>query len=627
MRTYIFEALKQLQPCEEEVKHVLKTFIGASNILCSSVGVTNDDEDEGCDNETTENGQSEDQAHPGSSPGVDSLKEDIGEVLTGKVKRRRTTGQKDCRRARNSSWEDLLGLHGVDWDDDESDDDDWSPVSALNLRPHWFCINCTMSNSEDVVLCWKCGERIKSEILTRGHLSSPTEPAPFPPSTQAGPDVGLRRDTPGALNTSSGCSSEHTADTLKSGKTLLGVDERMLLHYETQMKSHPHPERPDRLRAIIAGLASEGLYPGRCVLLPPREATRTELRKVHSEAHVDAVEVTCKEDLSYFTSDTYANKDSSLAARLAAGICADLATAIVRGEAQNGFALVRPPGHHAEQVNVMGFCLHNNAGVAAKAAQEAGAKKVLIVDWDVHHGNGTQDIFDEDPTVLYISLHRHEAGTFYPGSGAASEVGVGSGKGTSVNIPWICSGIGDRDYIYAFLHIVLPIAKQFAPEMTIISAGFDAARGDPLGGCEVTPFGYAQMTSLLSSLSGGKMLVVLEGGYNLRSISASAAAVIKVLLGDDPGPLPENIQPTEPGALSMFDVFAIQSQYWPDLQIPLSVQNLAQMASRRQGKGKRRSRRTYVGGPVWWKWGRRRVVYYLWQEASFRKTKWSQRCR
>ncbi|BBM99274.1 protein MpHDAC3 [Marchantia polymorpha subsp. ruderalis] len=558
----------------------------------------------------------------GSYPGALTLEEDIGEVLAGKVKRRRTLGKRDRQRARKSSWEDLLGMNDADWDD-ESDDDDWSPISALKLRPHWFCINCTMPNSENLQLCSKCGENVKSDILSRGHLSSPLDPARSPSSTEPTANHELSKDSsPGSLGTSSACSSDHTTETSKSGKTVLGFDERMLLHYETHMKSHPHPERPDRLRVIIAGLTAEGLYPGRCVSLPAREVTRSELEKVHSEAHVDAVEVTCNKDLSYFTTDTYANKDSSLAARLAAGICADLAKAIVHGEAQNGFALVRPPGHHAEEVNVMGFCLHNNAGVAAKAAQAAGAKKVLIVDWDVHHGNGTQDIFDDDPTVLYVSLHRHEGGTFYPGTGAATEVGVGNGEGSSVNIPWMCSGIGDNDYIYAFLHIVLPIAKQFAPDMTIISAGFDAARGDPLGGCEVTPSGYAHMTSLLSSLSGGKMLVVLEGGYNLRSISASATAVIKVLLGDNPGPLPDNLQPTEAGALSMFDVFAVQSQYWPCLQIPLFVQHLARISSRGHRKGKRINRKPYVGGPVWWKWGRRRVVYYLWQEAGFRRNKW-----
>eukprot|EP00494_Astrolonche_serrata_P002136 UN02142 len=149
----------------------------------------------------------------------------------------------------------------------------------------------------------------------------------------------------------------------------------------------------------------------------------------------------------------------------------------------------------------MGFCLHNNAAVAALAAQKAGAKKVLIVDWDVHHGNGTQEIFEGNKSVLYISLHRHEDGSFYPGTGAADEVGVLDGKGFSVNIPWSCGGVGDNDYIFAFQHVVLPIATEFAPDITIISAGFDAARGDPLGCCDVTPAGYSQMTSMLTACS------------------------------------------------------------------------------------------------------------------------------
>ena len=186
-------------------------------------------------------------------------------------------------------------------------------------------------------------------------------------------------------------------------KTAIGFDERMLLHEET---GKSHPERPDRLRAIMGGLQASGLLSGGCFSIPAREATQAELELVHNADHISVVQATEGKDLSYFTPDTYANKHSALAARLAAGICADLASSIMTGKAHNGFAVVRPPGHHAEQETVMGFCLHNNACVAARAAQVAGAKKVLIVDWDVHHGNGTQEIFEKDPSVLYISLHR-----------------------------------------------------------------------------------------------------------------------------------------------------------------------------------------------------------------------------
>ncbi|KAH9325570.1 hypothetical protein KI387_005748, partial [Taxus chinensis] len=345
-------------------------------------------------------------------------------------------------------------------------------------------------------------------------------------------------------------------------RTAIGFDERMMLHSEIKMKSHPHPERPDRLRAIVASLTATGLFPGKCFPIPAREATCEELAMIHTLEHVNAVELTSRKCSSYFTPDTYANRHSALAARLAAGICADLATTIMTGQAQNGFALVRPPGHHAGVRDSMGFCLHNNAAIAVSAARAAGAKKVLIVDWDVHHGNGTQEIFDSDKSVLYISLHRHEGGRFYPGSGAASEVGSSGGEGYSVNIPWKRGGVGDNDYNFAFQHAVLPIANQFAPDFTIISAGFDAAKGDPLGCCEVTPVGFANMTQMLIGLSKGKMLVILEGGYNLQSISSSATAVVKVLLGDDTEPLPQDIQPSKSGLKTLLEVLEIQSKYW-----------------------------------------------------------------
>ncbi|KAF2298791.1 hypothetical protein GH714_027835 [Hevea brasiliensis] len=300
------------------------------------------------------------------------------------------------------------------------------------------------------------------------------------------------------------------------------------------MKSHPHPERPDRLRAIAASLATAGIFPGRCYPIPAREITQQELQMVHSLEHVQAVELTSRIFSSYFTPDTYANEHSACAARLAAGLCADLASAIFSGPAKNGFALVRPPGHHAGIKQAMGFCLHNNAAIAALAAQVAGAKKVLIVDWDVHHGNGTQEIFEQNKSVLYISLHRHEGGKFYPGTGAVNEIGTE--------------------------------AAEFAPDFTIISAGFDAARGDPLGCCDVTPAGYAQMTHMLYTICRGKLLVILEGGYNLRSISSSATAVIKVLLGESSEFELGNTVPSKAGLQTVLEVLKIQMHHWSSLE-------------------------------------------------------------
>ncbi|XP_050237030.1 histone deacetylase 15 isoform X2 [Mercurialis annua] len=398
------------------------------------------------------------------------------------------------------------------------------------------------------------------------------------------------------------CSSAHT---------VVGFDEKMLLHSEVEMKSHPHPERPDRLRAIAASLATAGIYPGRCHPISAREITQQELQMVHSLEHIQDVEFTSHIFSSYFTPDTYANEHSAHAARLAAGLCADLASAIFSGRAKNGFALVRPPGHHAGVRQAMGFCLHNNAAVAALAAQVAGAKKVLIVDWDVHHGNGTQEIFEQNKSVLYVSLHRHEGGKFYPGTGAADEVGTNGAEGYCANVPWSCGGVGDNDYIFAFQHIVLPIAAEFAPDFTIISAGFDAARGDPLGRCDVTPAGYAKMTDMLYTICSGKLLVILEGGYNLRSISSSATAVIKVLLGERTANELENVIPSKAGLQTVLEVLKIQMNFWPSLgSIYKKLQSqwgpTGSQNNKEQIKKKRR-----IDAPLWWKWGRKSLLYHF----------------
>ncbi|GFS40749.1 histone deacetylase 15 [Actinidia rufa] len=306
------------------------------------------------------------------------------------------------------------------------------------------------------------------------------------------------------------------------------------LNSSVEMKSHPHPERPNRLRAIAASLATAGIFPGRCVPISAREITQDELQMVHSLEHIESVDLTSHVLASYFTPDTYANEHSALAARLAAGLCADLASAILSGRAKNGFALVRPPGHHAGIRHAMGFCLHNNAAVAALAAQVAGAKKVLIVDWMAYvvdllheeiyeHHLCCRDIGDpltsfdivgvevkEIPQVVEPREKHRLSRISYPwfdhlyirGFSLANRhqaltqcrltipllVGTMGAEGYCVNIPWSRGGVGDNDYLFAFQHVVLPIASEFAPDFTIISAGFDAARGDPLGCCDVRTF-------------------------------------------------------------------------------------------------------------------------------------------
>ncbi|GLT53065.1 hypothetical protein SLA2020_263610 [Shorea laevis] len=503
--------------------------------------------------------------------------------------------QRKARQQKELTFQDMYTNQGL-FDEDDDDDGDWEPAQEHVETVKWFCTNCTMVNFNDVNQCDICGEHKESGILRHGFFASPF-------SYDVGP-IEVEYEIKGHKDLGS------QIPTLNSS-TAVGFDERMLLHSEVEMKSHPHPERPDRLRAIAASLATAGIFPGRCYPISAREITREELQMVHSLEHIETVDLTSHILSSYFTPDTYANEHSARAARLAAGLCADLATEIFSGRAKNGFALVRPPGHHAGVRQAMGFCLHNNAAVAALAAQVAGAKKVLIVDWDVHHGNGTQEIFDQNKSVLYISLHRHEGGKFYPGTGAALEVGTMGAEGYCVNIPWSCGGVGDNDYIFAFQHIVLPIASEFAPDFTIISAGFDAARGDPLGCCDVTPAGYAQMTHMLYALSSGKLLVILEGGYNLRSISSSATAVIKVLLGESPGCNLDNVVPSKAGAQTILEVFKIQMNFWPTLGSRFSdLQAEWGMYCLKNKKTRVKKRRRAVA-PLWWKWGKKSLLYHL----------------
>lgn len=495
--------------------------------------------------------------------------------------------------------QDIFGDANDLEDDDEEDDMEWDPLREQVTISKWFCTNCTIVNFEGSVHCHACGEYKESGILEHGFFASPE-------SLEANITVSSAK----SVSSKEAPVSQLPAST---NHTVVGFDERMLLHCEVQVKSHPHPERPDRLRAIIASLTTAGILPGKCHPIAAREITHRELLKVHSLAHVEAIELTEQAISSYFTPDTYANKHSAQAARLAAGLCADLTSEIYHGRAKNGFALIRPPGHHAGVHQAMGFCLHNNAAIAALAAQAAGAKKVLIVDWDVHHGNGTQEIFDGSTSVLYVSLHRHECGRFYPGTGASYEVGVKGAEGYCVNIPWMRGGVGDKDYLFAFQYVVLPIALEFDPDFTIISAGFDAARGDPLGGCDVTPSGYASMTQMLSTLAGGKMLVILEGGYNLRSISSSATAVIKVLLGESTECCQDIGGPSGAAVQTVLEVLNIQSKYWKILSANLmklqSFWETYLLQHPKQGtKKKKKSRRV----PPWCSMCyRKRLLYHV----------------
>lgn len=263
----------------------------------------------------------------------------------------------------------------------------------------------------------------------------------------------------------------------------------------------------------------------------------------------------------------YLHQHSFLAAQVAAGGAIEACKAVVTEKVKNSIAIIRPPGHHAEHAKPGGFCFFNNVCVAARVCQRDfpdRCRKVLILDWDVHHGNGVQEAFYSDPNVLYISLHVYNNGTFYPNGpyGDHLHCGEGLGLGKNVNIPWATHGMGDGDYMYAFQQVVMPIALEFNPDLVIISAGFDAAEGDMLGSCHVSPAGFAHMTHMLMSLAKGKVTACLEGGYNLRSIAKSALAMTRVLMGEPPDRLDESAEPSASGVKTVQMVMRQQANFW-----------------------------------------------------------------
>jgi len=288
-----------------------------------------------------------------------------------------------------------------------------------------------------------------------------------------------------------------------------------------------HPERIERLRAIEQQLAAAPLPVTR---VTPRAATREELARVHDTALIELVEEARGRE-AQLDPDTHMSAGSHEAALLAAGAAVDAVTQVMAGRADNAFALVRPPGHHATPGRAMGFCLFNNVAVAAEAALAGGAKKVAILDWDVHHGNGTQDAFWSRRDVLYLSSHQYP---FYPGSGAPTEIGEGEGAGFTVNVA-LPGGQGDADYGALFESVFLPVLEQYQPELLLVSAGFDPHEADPLGGMGVTERGFAAMCSALNDFAaracGGRMVLLLEGGYDLGGLSRSVHACLEVLTG------------------------------------------------------------------------------------------------
>ncbi|MCC6849708.1 MAG: histone deacetylase [Deltaproteobacteria bacterium] len=308
-------------------------------------------------------------------------------------------------------------------------------------------------------------------------------------------------------------------------RTGLVLDRR----YEAHETGPGHPERPERIRAIRE-LMREYRRAG-LVDVEPRLATDAELASNHAPAHVARVAATAAHARAAFDADTPVCSASYATAALAAGGYLRLLEAILAGDVDNGFAFVRPPGHHAEPDRAMGFCLFNNVAIGARWLRLRGVGRILIVDWDVHHGNGTQESFWDDPDTLYVSTHQYP---FYPGTGAASEVGSRTAAGRTLNVP-LPAGCGDDEYVAAFTDLIAPVAGQFRPEFVLVSAGFDADYRDPLAGMQATEAGFRAMTRVLMRLAeahaGGRVAAILEGGYDLDALRAAVPAVLDELAG------------------------------------------------------------------------------------------------
>ncbi|XP_029682575.1 histone deacetylase 7-like isoform X4 [Takifugu rubripes] len=395
------------------------------------------------------------------------------------------------------------------------------------------------------------------------------------------------------------------------------------LVYDSQMQKHQctcgdnsrHPEHAGRVQSIWSRLHERGLR-GQCERIRSRKATLEELQSVHSEKHVlvfgtnplNRLKLDNRKLAGILSQRTFVmlpcggvgvdidtvwnEHHTSTASRIAAGCVTDLALKVAQGELKNGFAVVRPPGHHATHSSPLGFCFFNSVAIAAKQLQQRlNVSKILIVDWDIHHGNGTQEAFYSDPSVLYISLHRYDGGNFFPGGGHPSEVGKGAGEGFNVNIGWtggLNPPIGDAEYLAAFRTAVMPIAHQFSPDVVLVSAGFDAVAGhsSSLGGYKVTAKCFGFLTRQLMSLAGGRVVLALEGGHDLKAICDASEACVSALLGMEVEPLSSSTleqKPCENAVKSLQSVIQVHGEYWQSVEDSADTVDLSyQQAQRRR---------------------------------------------
>ena len=307
-------------------------------------------------------------------------------------------------------------------------------------------------------------------------------------------------------------------------KTAIIYDDDYLRH-----DTGSHPENANRLRRIMESLTADPIWNG-IVSVKPRKAPLDCVEYVHPIEYIKSIDQACQQGRGFLDADTVISPHSYWVALLAVGGVLSAIDAVMNGKADNAMALVRPPGHHAEPERAMGFCLFNNVAIGARYAQRRHKlSRVAIIDWDVHHGNGTQRIFYSDPSVLYISLHQYP---HYPGTGSRGEEGVGAGQGFTLNFP-MPLGCGNTEYITTFEESIVPKLKEFRPNLLLVSAGFDGHREDPLAGMDLTDEGYTRMTDMLVQFSNqfcdNRIVSVLEGGYNLSTLPGTVVAHIRVL--------------------------------------------------------------------------------------------------
>lgn len=334
--------------------------------------------------------------------------------------------------------------------------------------------------------------------------------------------------------------------------------------YQHHRAPDGHPENAARLRAVDRAVAACGdaLAP-----LAPRPAEDEELLRVHPASHLADITAAVRRAPTRLDPDTYVSPESLDVARLAAGASIDLARAVARAESPSGLAAVRPPGHHAEADRAMGFCLFNNVAVAARALRADGVERILILDWDVHHGNGTQHLFEAERDVLYVSTHQYP---YYPGTGAFGEAGRGPGTGATLNVP-MPAGCGDGEYVGVMRRVLAPAVTWFRPEVILVSCGFDAHESDPLASMDLSGAGFLAMARILRRLAddacAGRLALVLEGGYSPRGLEEGTAAVLQALVETGTPSLPEGAEPApgSPLAALLAGVRAVHGDRIPGL--------------------------------------------------------------